>query len=425
MVNDLKLRPSQEEALEFVKSNRKATALCLSTAFGKTFLSEAVARSCGRTAIITYANALVRQHLQLFPKNNLMIGMSNYRHSKDYELAVARSNNETTLFNAASFVKYMSRPDSVPFDTVIIDEADSCLGLFALQSGTSIPIEVENPSLEHVLEALGKAGRVEHKVLHDRLVANQHKYYWRVEEKKIKGAESRVCTIRSVIPNLRTLHLPDHTVLMSGTLFDSHIKEYFRDGEVAKYEAPSPIPVERRPIDFFTTDLPYEPTIENMLEFYALVEKAYTERPAIFHVTYSDVQALKEHLLAKSYAHKDEKVSVLYNLAKGDLALAPGATIGLDLANDRARLNVILRGAFPNLGDEYVRKRAAMDGGERWYTDEVLRQTVQACGRVCRTPEDYGRTVITDPRIIMALGCNREVLPKYFVEAVTAWNLIK
>jgi Rad3-related DNA helicase len=62
---------------------------------------------------------------------------------------------------------------------------------------------------------------------------------------------------------------------------------------------------------------------------------------------------------------------------------------------DQARLQIIVKVPFPDLGDPYV--QAMMDKhGEEWYIWQAVKALEQAYGRIVRAEDDWGVTVCLD-----------------------------
>ena len=420
------LRPSQQEAVDFALTNLdKPVALALPTAFGKTHTAKAIAdRLEGRTAIVTLSNILVKQFFNTFPIP-LLVGKRHYRTKEHYDMAVIRaSTGKTVIFNPASYFRYLKNPDMTPFDNIILDEADACLQMFRSSDPLTIPWDKELlPSNENIYAALMENS----KEAQASSFANfSSRKWWTIESfysKKTKKEELSL-NIHDVILGKNFIHkfLPKKVVAMSGTLFSSYCRELFGTSDYAYYEGESPIPVERRYIEALTEDegFTYPTDYDGLHGLLMSVLDRYTERPAIVHVTYEDVAALKmKDSYLRGYLDKAEKQGNLKLIYDTDhTLLAPGATTGLDLKGQACRLNVILRGQFANKGSDYVMRRIALPDGPKWALEHVLREVVQACGRAVRSPDDWAKTVIADCRLTKVIKDNQGLLPKYFLEAL-------
>ena len=53
---------------------------------------------------------------------------------------------------------------------------------------------------------------------------------------------------------------------------------------------------------------------------------------------------------------------------------------------------------------------------KQWYSNKMLSNVVQQCGRGIRSQEDHCKTYILDASIFQAILRNKESLPKYFLD---------
>ena len=67
---------------------------------------------------------------------------------------------------------------------------------------------------------------------------------------------------------------------------------------------------------------------------------------------------------------------------------------GIDLVDDAGRWQIIGKIPWPSTAAPEVAAWMHLDGDA--YTWETLKKVIQACGRICRTPTDYGITYIYD-----------------------------
>ncbi len=114
--------------------------------------------------------------------------------------------------------------------------------------------------------------------------------------------------------------------------------------------------------------------------------------------------------------NKIEKLE--YFKKHGGVFLAAGCSEGIDLADDKCRLNIIPQLLFPSLGDPIVIKRKALVDGQLWYGLEVMKTCIQQYGRSTRHEKDWSNTFIFDPLFGMVYGQTKAHLPKYFSEAI-------
>jgi ATP-dependent DNA helicase DinG len=110
--------------------------------------------------------------------------------------------------------------------------------------------------------------------------------------------------------------------------------------------------------------------------------------------------ALERHLASKT-------ASVL---------LTPSMTEGVDLADDQARFQIIIKVPYPYLGDPQVNARRQFD--PQWYEWRTALRIVQAYGRAVRSAEDNAVTYVLDSMFPMWVSKQHKRLPKWFLEAI-------
>jgi Rad3-related DNA helicase len=89
----------------------------------------------------------------------------------------------------------------------------------------------------------------------------------------------------------------------------------------------------------------------------------------------------------------------------------------LDLKDDLARWQVICKAPFLNTNDSRVAHRLEQ-GQWAWYYRAALRTVIQACGRVVRSPDDYGATYLADSSLLQVFDRAENDTPDWFREQV-------
>ncbi|WP_276299697.1 helicase C-terminal domain-containing protein [Halorussus lipolyticus] len=89
----------------------------------------------------------------------------------------------------------------------------------------------------------------------------------------------------------------------------------------------------------------------------------------------------------------------------------------LDLKGDLARWQVICKAPFLNTNDSRVAHRLE-EGQWAWYYRSALRTVIQACGRVVRSPDDYGATYLADSSLLQVFDRAEGDTPDWFREQV-------
>ncbi|WP_128477074.1 helicase C-terminal domain-containing protein [Halorussus pelagicus] len=89
----------------------------------------------------------------------------------------------------------------------------------------------------------------------------------------------------------------------------------------------------------------------------------------------------------------------------------------LDLKDDLARWQVVCKAPFLNTRDSRVAHRL-QEGQWAWYYRTALRTVIQACGRVVRSPDDYGATYLADSSLLQVFDRAETDTPDWFREQI-------
>ena len=216
-------------------------------------------------------------------------------------------------------------------------------------------------------------------------------------------------------------------VLMSATIGAKDVDEMGLGMRRATYlTCASPIDPLKRPIR-------YEPTANMALKYRQFSAPLLATKigellgrypdKGLVHVPYDVAKLLRLHLSDSRLLWHDKKdKSAVFNefLAsppeQGKVLVASGMYEGIDLPYDAARWQVIGVVPFLPLGEKWVRERADKD--PEWYAWSAVKQVAQASGRVVRSEDDYGVTVITDTQFERVHRNHRQLFPKFFIEAM-------
>lgn len=223
-------------------------------------------------------------------------------------------------------------------------------------------------------------------------------------------------------------------LLMSGTIYD---KDYFcsrlglKSEEVAFVRLPSTFQASHRPVylkrEYLTDNSSrvwqdpeaYAETLENVRKLLEkMPDRGLIHAPSYF-VAHDLVKRLNNPRLVTH--DKDNFLQKLHdffeNSEEGSVFVSPVCQQGVDFKDDRARFQLVLRLPYLNTGDVFV--KAMLDRGDfRWYEYKALITFGQMLGRVVRSEEDYGTTVLLDWRFKKFLQKYRTVLPMDFFEAL-------
>jgi len=94
--------------------------------------------------------------------------------------------------------------------------------------------------------------------------------------------------------------------------------------------------------------------------------------------------------------------------------VSPSLAYGVDLKDDLARFQIIVKLPYLPLHDKRVKR--LFDTDPEWYENKMLNTLVQACGRATRSADDHAVTYILDGMIGKILHKCKHKLPNHFVQ---------
>lgn len=94
--------------------------------------------------------------------------------------------------------------------------------------------------------------------------------------------------------------------------------------------------------------------------------------------------------------------------------VSPSMTHGVDLKDDLARFQIIVKAPYLPLNSKRIKK--LFDQNNQWYVNRMLTTVIQAAGRGIRSKDDHCITYILDGNIVQSILDNATKLPKYFLK---------
>ena len=448
---------------------------------GKSLISLTLLRELEAT-VITPQNLLVDQYARDYPEINTVKGAEHYRccshptlscaevkqlalekivpHCMNchYERVKARMAQEPSIFNPMSF--YFNKKYGGVFrsNLFVIDEAHSLLDMLKLVATFQFPadkftvsertsnevdfIEFMHKTYEKMnklykfyldLKDVKMSAAIYREMSRLRLVSDEFQtaperfvVTWYPPHDRVVG---KLVVTPVVCPKRITEHFfqGHRVIMMSGTLFPSDVEELAQGAPYSYHSLTSPIPASRRPVyrTGTLTACNKDTTTAELVGEVGRWLTRYPEENTIIHTTYQRAPEMAKGVQKlfpnrKVYVfEKNQKINTVEKFKQtGGILIAAGCAEGLDLTDDLARLTLIPCLDQPNLGDIAVRKRKAMIGGEAWYRQQVLKQTLQRLGRTTRHQKDFSLTVISDPGLSGILKTELKYVPKDFLDAL-------
>ncbi len=212
---------------------------------------------------------------------------------------------------------------------------------------------------------------------------------------------------------------------LSGTINRKDIEDMgLGDRRICVIDAPSPIPIENRPLHLdlkFSLSASANGRDIPALARYLLELADRNASKGFIHAPYSLAKALQPHLMSNdrflfhdSSSKKD--IFAEFQESQDKVMVASGMYEGIDLAGDAARWQVITKVPWANLTEPAMKYLAEQD--PEGYANEAARLVVQAYGRVCRSPTDFGETYLVDKSFNRLYTNHPDLFPGWFRDAV-------
>jgi Rad3-related DNA helicase len=469
-------RKVQRDALEWIAEdfhNPGVDAINSPVGAGKSAKSRAVQIAANASVVIS-SNILMDQYVNQYPKVNFLKGKAHYRCYQGltcgewtdvldqrpcsmcpYAVAKERAKiGSPTFYNPMSLWYFLLQADSQP-DTIVVDEAHQLppmmLQFVSKQFRQSLykfhdrdisevrlaewmrdqlrkltklaALYIRDNNFEKVAET---SREMEHlKLTLEGFESDPQNYAIFLSEGTFRNRPETFLNVNAIRPPafiMQRLLGSRKLILMSGSLFESDIEDLAGGRPYRYLDLPSPIPKERRPILYRPT--PYKMNHETdprlVVKSIEAILNEFPNRNTIIHTTYDRSKKFAPHFKRPVLTNvAEDKGSTLERFKRlGGVFLAAGCAEGLDLSDDICRLNIIPHLVRPNLQDPIVAKRRATDSGTRWYALEAIKTAIQQYGRSTRHEKDHSVTVVLDPLFAATVKEHREVIPRYFTEAI-------
>lgn len=109
----------------------------------------------------------------------------------------------------------------------------------------------------------------------------------------------------------------------------------------------------------------------------------------------------------------NDEILEIHKNKENSVIISPSMTFGVDLKDDLARFQIIMKTPFLPLGSERIKKLAARD--RDWYIMKMFNILIQSTGRGIRTSNDWCNTYILDSNVKQLIIDYQNILPKYFI----------
>lgn len=438
------------------------------TAWGKTAIAQTLMNALHSVSTITPTNLLVDQFLNDFPDTPTLRRMDSYyceewdrpcpkTRSKlqgfckgcpcSFDLARAKYKKGPGIYNYHTYLAH-----KLYRDVLIVDEAHNLLPVIRERMGLTLwQHDYKYPSgmysaeqMKTWLHSLPDRVRAHKKIqaLRSAVDSNAPEYMPQRGKDLFNGKgtirgepEERDCLKLlpvdiSTAPPLFWPREVQKVVLLSATISKKDIEQLGLSGgrkRVCYIDCKSPIPRGNRPIILDNLIAVNRnnmeqagPLLANYIEELAEFHKG---EKGVIHATYQMASILAQHLQSGRYLfHTRENKKQQYQLfrdsdpAAGRILIACGMYEGIDLPEDLGRWQVISKIPWQSLGSPAIKYLAEKD--PELYVWETVKTVIQACGRICRTPTDYGVTYIPDSTFDRMYREGISLIPQWFQDGL-------
>jgi len=221
----------------------------------------------------------------------------------------------------------------------------------------------------------------------------------------------------------------DNVLLMSATIIDH--KNFARGLGIEDYtyvEVDSDFDPQKSPIHVTSKNKLNYKNIKNVLpvigdQIKSIINHHINEK-GIIHTHSNEIteilkSKLKDNcrfLFRDDLTNNEEILKEHFESHLPTILVSPSLAYGIDLKDDLARFQVIVKLPFPPLSSKRIKKLFDLD--KDWYENKMLNALVQACGRATRSKQDFSITYILDGNIFNTLKRVKDKLPKYFIDRI-------
>ena len=218
----------------------------------------------------------------------------------------------------------------------------------------------------------------------------------------------------------------DRVVLMSATIIDP--VNFCKTLGISKFkyiEAESTFDATKAPIYVNTkVKLNYNNLQTNLPKIVKTIQEicnTHINEKGIIHTQTNNItNYLKDNLknnriLYREPGVRNENILDMHASSEIPTILAsPSMSHGVDLKDDLARFQIIIKAPYLPMTDKRVEKMMKLDFN--WYMNKMLCSLIQSCGRGVRSHKDHCVTYILDAAIVEAIIKNNSKIPKYFLD---------
>jgi ATP-dependent DNA helicase DinG len=229
-----------------------------------------------------------------------------------------------------------------------------------------------------------------------------------------------------------------HALLTSATILSPKIfcdSLGLDEGGVKVIRVGSDFPKENRPIyplnignlNYFNLQQDRcQTAIAEVVDF--LMTHHSTHKGIIHTQSYRNLEFIKKGLSAVNYrrlietnseTERDDVINKHMSSNEPTVLISPSLGLGISLNDSLSRWQIIVKVPYPDLKNRYINAKKERLGQD-WYDFQTALKLVQSYGRSVRSKEDWAFTYVLDSQFGVFVDKHRDMLPGWFLEAITS-----
>ncbi len=221
----------------------------------------------------------------------------------------------------------------------------------------------------------------------------------------------------------------EKVVLMSATIIDhKHFAKSLGIKDYAYIEAESEFDPSKSPIYISSVHKLNYKNLKNILpkictQIEEIAEHHKNEKGIIHTHTQEITNFIQQklgnddrYLFRDAFANNEQILKEHKRAKTPTVLVSPSLAFGVDLKDDLARFQIIVKLPFFPLSSKRIKKMFEID--KEWYENKMLNAVVQAAGRATRSKKDHSVTYILDGNFINVIKRTKNKLPKQFIERI-------
>ena len=225
----------------------------------------------------------------------------------------------------------------------------------------------------------------------------------------------------------------ERVFLMSGTILDKNMFCQLNGLDVTKsayYRIRSPFDVNNRKVYYLPVGkMSYkqkEETFKKYIPYIKKILKKYWNQKGIIHTnSFELANRIKEsindpRLVFHDSSNKDDVLNEHKRTDKPTVIVSPSMDTGVSFDGDYARFQIIAKIPYPSLASKKNKMR--QKSNQDWYSYKTCASLQQASGRIVRSKDDKGDTIIMDSCFSDVIRYSSHYLLDWFQDSVVSVN---